>query len=90
MEVTDKKWTLNSDCANVYYNQVISDFGFGEQRKAREEFVASFSMVYHLKQMRVMGEDVRLLKCYPGKWQVSPPVHYCGTICSFTSIHGTL
>ncbi|GLJ51696.1 hypothetical protein SUGI_1098740 [Cryptomeria japonica] len=50
--------------------QVISDFGFGEQRKQREKFVQSFSNVYFLKQIRILGEDVRLLKSYPGIWQV--------------------
>eukprot|EP00250_Pteridium_aquilinum_P034650 c7880_g1_i1 orf=136-1098(-) len=50
--------------------QVISDFGFGAQRKSREEFVASFNTVYYLKQLRILGEDVRVLKCYPGNWQV--------------------
>lgn len=50
--------------------QVISDFGFGDQRKQREKFVQSFSNVYFLKQTRILGEDVRLLKSYPGLWQV--------------------
>jgi len=50
--------------------QVISDFGFGDQRKQREKFVQSFSNVYFLKQIRILGEDVRLLKSYPGLWQV--------------------
>uniref|UniRef100_A0A0D6QZW1 DUF1995 domain-containing protein n=1 Tax=Araucaria cunninghamii TaxID=56994 RepID=A0A0D6QZW1_ARACU len=50
--------------------QVISDFGFGEQRKQREKLVESFSTVYFLKQVRILGEDVRLLKTYPGDWQV--------------------
>lgn len=50
--------------------QVISDFGFGAQRKQREEFVTRFNIVYYLKQLRILGEDVRVLKCYPGKWQI--------------------
>ncbi|KAI5072320.1 hypothetical protein GOP47_0012426 [Adiantum capillus-veneris] len=50
--------------------QVISDFGFGAQRKVREEFIATFSTVYYLKQLRILGEDVRVMKCYPGNWQV--------------------
>lgn len=50
--------------------QVISDFGLGERRKQRENFVQSFSNVYFLKQIRILGEDVRLLKSYPGIWQV--------------------
>ncbi|BBN09923.1 hypothetical protein MPTK1_4g23770 [Marchantia polymorpha subsp. ruderalis] len=50
--------------------QVISDFGFGAQKRSREEFVNSFEVVYFLKQMRMLGEDLRLLKRYPGDWQV--------------------
>lgn len=50
--------------------QVISDFGFGTQRRLREEFVKSFATVYYLKQLRILGENVRLLKCYPSYWQV--------------------
>ncbi|KAL2632410.1 hypothetical protein R1flu_017096 [Riccia fluitans] len=50
--------------------QVISDFGFGSRRKNREDFVNTFQIVYCLKQLRILGEDVRLLKRYPGEWQV--------------------
>ncbi|CAK9207812.1 unnamed protein product [Sphagnum jensenii] len=50
--------------------QVISDFGFGARRKTREDFVNSFEMVYFLKRMRMLGEDVRILRRYPGNWQV--------------------
>ncbi|CAD7700526.1 unnamed protein product [Ostreobium quekettii] len=49
--------------------QVISDFGlFG--RKEKEDFVASFTQSYCLRQYRIQGKDVRLLRCYPGDWQV--------------------
>ncbi|KAJ7552646.1 hypothetical protein O6H91_06G062800 [Diphasiastrum complanatum] len=50
--------------------QVMSDFGFGDQRRARERFVESFSIIYYLKQYRLQGQNMRLLKCYPGDWQV--------------------
>lgn len=51
---------------------MISDFGFGARRKTREDFVNSFEMVYFLKRMRMLGEDVRILRRYPGNWQVVP------------------
>lgn len=50
--------------------QVISDFGFGALRKAREAFVSSFVPVYSLQQLRILGEDVRVFRQYPGDWQV--------------------
>ena len=50
--------------------QVVSDFGIGAGRRAAEEFVASFASVYDVKTMRMRGEEVRILRCYPGDWQV--------------------
>ncbi|GAB4823859.1 hypothetical protein N2152v2_010905 [Parachlorella kessleri] len=51
--------------------QVIHDFGFLPwQRKASEEVVASFTEAYCLKQLRINGDEVRLLKAFPGNWQV--------------------
>lgn len=50
--------------------QVISDFGIGPWRKANEEFVDSFQDVYFFKQIRITGDDCRVLRSYPGKWQV--------------------
>lgn len=49
--------------------QVVSDFGiFG--RKAAEEFVAGFEDVYCLKVYTISGDSIRILRCYPGEWQV--------------------
>ncbi|KAL4855618.1 hypothetical protein ACK3TF_003942 [Chlorella vulgaris] len=50
--------------------QVISDFGIGRARKAAERFVAALEEVYCLRRVRVFGDDVRILRCYPGQWQV--------------------
>ncbi|KAL4420712.1 hypothetical protein ABPG75_010368 [Micractinium tetrahymenae] len=50
--------------------QVISDFGIGRARKAAERFVAAFEEVYYLRRVRVFGDDVRIMRCYPGQWQV--------------------
>lgn len=32
--------------------------------------VDSFTPTYWLKQLRVAGDDLRVLRAYPGKWQV--------------------
>lgn len=32
--------------------------------------VESFEPTYFFKQQRVSGDDLRLLRAYPGKWQV--------------------
>lgn len=50
--------------------QVISDFGIGRARKAAERFVAGFEEVYYLRRVRVFGDDVRIMRSYPGQWQV--------------------
>ncbi|KAK9807484.1 hypothetical protein WJX72_000447 [[Myrmecia] bisecta] len=50
--------------------QIVSDFGFGRSAKESETYVKSFQDVYCLKRVRFMGDEVRLLKCYPGDWQV--------------------
>eukprot|EP00252_Welwitschia_mirabilis_P003327 TRINITY_DN13409_c0_g1_i2.p1 TRINITY_DN13409_c0_g1~~TRINITY_DN13409_c0_g1_i2.p1 ORF type:complete len:292 (+),score=58.76 TRINITY_DN13409_c0_g1_i2:55-930(+) len=50
--------------------QIISDFGFGTQRKKWENFIQCFSNVYYLKKIRMFGEDVCVLKCYPRPWEV--------------------
>ncbi|DBA74506.1 TPA: hypothetical protein ACH3X2_000969 [Trebouxia sp. C0005] len=50
--------------------QVVSDFGFGRGRSDAEKFLAALQDVYCLERVRVLGDDIRLLKCYPGDWQV--------------------
>uniref|UniRef100_A0A6T7UQQ4 DUF1995 domain-containing protein n=2 Tax=Pyramimonas obovata TaxID=1411642 RepID=A0A6T7UQQ4_9CHLO len=57
----NKQWT---------YGQVISDFGFGPWRERRESFINSFEPAYCLKSFRVLGENVRILRGYPGTWKV--------------------
>ncbi|GAX83781.1 hypothetical protein CEUSTIGMA_g11206.t1 [Chlamydomonas eustigma] len=47
-----------------------SDFGFGPWRAESEALVASLEPSYQFKQLRVYGDDVRLLKAHPGLWQV--------------------
>ena len=43
---------------------------FGQARKDAEHFLGTFTDVYILERVSVMGDDARLLKCYPGGWQV--------------------
>jgi hypothetical protein len=50
--------------------QVVSDFGFGSTRRAAERYVASLDEVYYLRRIRVLGDEVRVLRCYPSRWQV--------------------
>jgi hypothetical protein len=46
-----------------------SDFGiFG--RAESEALVASFVPTYQLRQLRIYGDDIRLLKAYPHDWQI--------------------
>lgn len=47
-----------------------SDFGFGPWRRESEELVASLQPSYQLKQLRVYGDEVRVLRAHPGQWQV--------------------
>ena len=72
--------------ANPQWNlgNLVSDFGFGARREQSEAFVSGFGAVYTLIERRIgnttntlglplgsrRGGVVRLLKCYPGKWQV--------------------
>lgn len=49
---------------------LVNDFGVGPWRRRSEDFVASFQEVYILKQMRISGDNVRLLRNYPDGWQV--------------------
>jgi hypothetical protein len=32
--------------------------------------VAALEEVYCLRRVRIFGDDVRILRCYPGQWQV--------------------
>eukprot|EP01025_Chloroclados_australasicus_P004398 TRINITY_DN11077_c0_g1_i7.p1 TRINITY_DN11077_c0_g1~~TRINITY_DN11077_c0_g1_i7.p1 ORF type:complete len:285 (+),score=34.14 TRINITY_DN11077_c0_g1_i7:95-949(+) len=50
--------------------QVVSDFGFGPWKKRNEEFVNQFEPTFVYKQIRIAGDNVRILKCYPNKWQL--------------------
>ncbi|KAI8103397.1 hypothetical protein M9435_004736 [Picochlorum sp. BPE23] len=60
--IINPQWQLNG--------QVVSDFGFGKQRALSEKFINSLEYVYYLQRIRIMGDEVRVLRCYPGKWQV--------------------
>lgn len=48
----------------------MSEFGFGSAKQAAMDLVGSFEPTYWLTQLRVAGDELRLLRAYPGKWQV--------------------
>ena len=52
--------------------QIVSDLFFigYEERRRSERFARSLETTYCLEQRRVMGNEVRLLRCYPSGWQV--------------------
>eukprot|EP00245_Coleochaete_scutata_P000786 TRINITY_DN1094_c3_g1_i1.p1 TRINITY_DN1094_c3_g1~~TRINITY_DN1094_c3_g1_i1.p1 ORF type:complete len:410 (-),score=51.60 TRINITY_DN1094_c3_g1_i1:37-1266(-) len=70
--IVNAQWSLTPGA-------IVSDFGFGPWKKQAEEFVESFQLVYSLEEQRIgeasnvvqgVGGVVRILKCYPGDWQV--------------------
>ena len=52
--------------------QIVSDLFFigYEERRRSERFARSLETTYCLEQRRVIGSEVRILRCYPGAWQV--------------------
>lgn len=49
----------------------MNDFGFGRRKDAALRLVDSFVPTYWLKQIRVAGDELRVLRAHPNKWQVS-------------------
>ena len=48
----------------------ISDFGLGAGRDRKLALVSTFHSSYALRQQRVYGDDVRVLRAHPGAWQL--------------------
>ena len=44
--------------------------------------MGSFVEVSITQRLRVMGDDVRLHKAYPGNWQARPLPHHCLLSCT--------
>lgn len=64
--------------------QVISDFGVFGRNKA-EAFLSKFEDTYCLKSYTIRGDSIRVLRCYPGQWQVhlvNPATGEDSYICS--------
>lgn len=62
-------------CVNPQWQlegQIVSDLFFigFEERRRSERFARSLETTYCLEQRRVMGCEVRVMRCYPGAWQV--------------------
>lgn len=49
---------------------LISDFGIGPWRAAKEQFVATFNTSFWLRQQRIYGDQIRVLYAHPNQWQV--------------------
>lgn len=43
---------------------------FGKSKQEAEDFVGSFEDAAVTRRLRIMGDDVRLFRCFPGDWQV--------------------
>ena len=83
-EIDSQRTLLLADPQWNQRGNLLSDFGFGTRRERDEAFVNSFQEVYSLSERRVgnttgglglplgarQGAVVRLLRCYPGAWQV--------------------
>ena len=41
------------------FGQAVSDFGIGSRRKELEAVLEKFTTVYHLRQLRINGDDVK-------------------------------
>lgn len=58
---------LAAECGHVL---TAAEFGFGTRRAESEALVASLQPSYSFQQLRLQGDYVRVLRAYPGKWQV--------------------
>ncbi len=58
-------------CINAQWavnGQIVSDFGFGQQKREAERFLESFADVYRIQRVDVMGDEMQLLKAWPHPW----------------------
>ena len=55
----------NTEGANL-----INDLGFGPWKAANEAFIARFEETYSLRELRIRGQVLRVLRAYPRPWQV--------------------
>lgn len=49
---------------------LVSDFGFGRRKEEALAFIDTYQSTYYLRQLRVTGDDLRVLRAYPGQWQI--------------------
>jgi hypothetical protein len=49
---------------------LTSDFGFGGRKQRALDFIDTFKDAYYLRQVRVAGDEVRVLYAHPGEWRV--------------------
>eukprot|EP00877_Chromochloris_zofingiensis_P011974 jgi/Chrzof1/702/Cz01g25120.t1 len=60
--IVNPQWELKGN--------VINDFGFGQRKDRALQFIDTFEHTYYVKQQRVYGDDLRVLRAFPGKWHV--------------------
>lgn len=60
--IVNPQWELQGN--------LVNSFGFGARKESAMALIDSFTPTYWLKQLRVAGDDLRVLRAYPGKWQV--------------------
>ncbi|KAF8073061.1 hypothetical protein HT031_000722 [Scenedesmus sp. PABB004] len=60
--IVNPQWELQGNLRN--------DFGWGSRKDAALALVESFTPTYWLRQSRVAGDDLRVLRAHPGQWQV--------------------
>ena len=60
--IINPQWSLDGN--------IINDFGLGPWRERNEKFVKQFEIAYSLKEQRIQGETIRILKIFGDSWQV--------------------
>ena len=55
---------------NTEGTNLIDDLGFGPWRQANLDFIAKFEQTYSLQEYRIRGQTLRVLRAFPGAWQI--------------------
>lgn len=61
---------VNPAWSTAASSNFISDFGVGPWRTANEAFVAKFVETFSLRESRIRGQEVRVLRCFPSDYTV--------------------
>jgi hypothetical protein len=55
---------------NTEGTNLIDDLGFGPWRQANLDFIDKFEQTYSLQEYRIRGQTLRVLRAFPGAWQI--------------------